>query len=323
VILFIIVILLLIFYLLFAYSLFQKVICREKKRPNKKPSFDLSAVHERKCNNGFSLKEMVSDGRKWLENREHKPFEIKTFDGLTLCGKIYVPDCEPKSIAVFVHGFRSYADRDRPYRKRDYLSKGFTVVEYDLRGCGKSDGKYVTYGILDRFDLRDIVLYINGLFPNLPIVLEGISMGGATVCMTAGLDLPENVKLIVADCPVADPFKQILYTEKCDVGFSLSITTEIVRLFGILFAKFDLKAVSAENEIRKSKIPLYLIHGTADKTVPVSAGKSIFENCPSSKKILIVEDADHGLSYLMNTDEYENGLNEMLNKYVCPQNPIA
>ena len=47
------------------------------------------------------------------------------------------------------------------------------------------------------------------------VVLDGISMDGATVLMAAGLDLPPNVVGVIADCPFTSPrdiFEHVMRT---------------------------------------------------------------------------------------------------------------
>lgn len=54
---------------------------------------------------------------------------------------------------------------------------------------------------MDRYDAEKWVEYVIERFGNnSEIFLHGISMGGATVLMASGLNLPNNVKAIISDC---------------------------------------------------------------------------------------------------------------------------
>ena len=64
----------------------------------------------------------------------------------------------------------------------------------DLRGCGESGGAYIGMGWPDRKDMLHWIDWIIRRDSGAQIVLYGISMGGATVMMTAGEELPEQVK---------------------------------------------------------------------------------------------------------------------------------
>ena len=72
-------------------------------------------------------------------------------------------------------------------------TRGYSVLLPDLRASGKSEGKYIGMGWLDRADIKRWVEYINNNYPNKKIILYGVSMGAATVMMSAG----ENLKNVV------------------------------------------------------------------------------------------------------------------------------
>lgn len=40
----------------------------------------------------------------------------------------------------------------------------FDVVAFDFRGCGKSDGKYLTLGYLEKWDVKAVVEYVDSHF---------------------------------------------------------------------------------------------------------------------------------------------------------------
>ena len=50
--------------------------------------------------------------------------------------------------------------------------------------------------------------------PNAEIALFGVSMGGATVMMTSGEDLPSNVKVIIEDCGYSTVMDEFTYQLK-------------------------------------------------------------------------------------------------------------
>ena len=72
----------------------------------------------------------------------------------------------------------------------------------DQRAHGKSEGRTMTFGVFERFDVLSWIDYtVERVGKKTRIVLAGISMGAATVLMASNLNLPPNVKGIMADCP--------------------------------------------------------------------------------------------------------------------------
>ena len=70
----------------------------------------------------------------------------------------------------------------------------------DALAHGESDGKFIGMGWLERPDVLAWTDAIIQKDPEAEIILHGVSMGGATVMMASGEDLPDNVRCIVEDC---------------------------------------------------------------------------------------------------------------------------
>ena len=93
--------------------------------------------------------------------------------------------------------------------------EGYNVLLVDQRAHFGSGGHTIAYGIRERRDVLSWIEYANGRFgKDKPIYLFGISMGAATVVMAADLALPDNVRLICADCPYSSPRDIIFYVAK-------------------------------------------------------------------------------------------------------------
>ncbi|BDP53469.1 hypothetical protein EfmJHP35_13930 [Enterococcus faecium] len=79
-------------------------------------------------------------------------------------------------------------------RPQMFHDMGYNVLVPDARGHGKSEGDYIGFGWPER---KDYVQWINKVLENngksQEIVLYGVSMGAATVMMTSGEKLPDNV----------------------------------------------------------------------------------------------------------------------------------
>ena len=136
---------------------------------------------------------------------EYEPVSIVSHDGLKLFGKVYASGAAAPWLILF-HGYRSRAERDFCGGLRFGVESGYNVLLVDQRAHGRSEGKCLAFGVLER---RDCLSWVNFVVSRAgegaKIVLYGMSMGAATVLMAAGLKLPENVVGIVADCGYTAP----------------------------------------------------------------------------------------------------------------------
>ena len=124
---------------------------------------------------------------------------LTSYDGLTLHG-CYIPqDQDTHLYAVVCHGYGSQPSGMAAYAARFY-DMGFSILAPAARGHEQSQGDYVGMGWHERHDIIDWVNTLVDQDPQAQILLFGVSMGGATVMMVSGEELPDNVKCIIEDC---------------------------------------------------------------------------------------------------------------------------
>src|SRR5699024_8940924 len=138
----------------------------------------------------------------WVRNQEFENIEMKSYDNLTLQGYLLEAKEPTNKVVVMAHGYLGNAKQMGLYGQYYYEELGYHFFTADLRGHGQSEGDYIGFGWHDRLDYVDwLDVIIEKFGPDTEIVLHGISMGAATVLMTSGEDLPNNVKAIIADSP--------------------------------------------------------------------------------------------------------------------------
>lgn len=140
-------------------------------------------------------------------------------------------------------------------------------------------------------------------------------MGGATVLMTSGLDLPEQVKGIVSDCA---------FTSAWDVFSSVLKTTYHMPTFPLMHlsdrmarreAGYGLKECNALDEVKKSHVPTVFIHGDKDTFVPCRMVYDLYEACAAPKELVIVEGASHAESYYKAPEKYLAAVQTWIDRY--------
>lgn len=247
-----------------------------------------------------------------LSDRPCEFVTIQSQDGLTLSGRYYhVKDGAPLDICF--HGYRSSPLTDFSGGSELSFDMGHNVLLVDQRAHGRSEGRTITFGIKERWDLMCWVDYALERFgADTRILLYGVSMGGATVLMASELALPENVKGIIADCPYSSPMDVILY-----VGQSNPIPNWLIRPFVILGAKifggFDVNEATAASAVKNTRVPILIIHGDGDSYVPCDMSDLAVHN-PNMVTRYTFPGAEHGISYLADTPRYQKLVTEFMEK---------
>ena len=247
---------------------------------------------------------------KCVEEVRQVPFEevqVLSHDGLVLKGKYYhLEDDAP--IIMFFHGYRCSAIRDGNGIFLYTRKLGFNVLLADQRAHGNSQGKTITFGVKERYDVRSWVEYFTKRFgEKQKIYLSGLSMGGATVLMASDIGLPKNVIGILADCPYSSP-KAILCSVIRQMHFPVKMTYALARLSASWIGQFDVEEASAIEAVRNSQIPTLIIHGDADDFVPCSMSMDCQLAGEDHVQLVLIKGAAHGMSHCVDTPSYEEAV---------------
>ena len=273
----------------------------------------------------------MADGAKWeeyiklihkvKENFLPRPSEhvtIKSRDGLTLHGDLFLAEKPSKRTAIMFHGYTSCAMNDCPTMAEYFMERGFNTLLVDQRSHGKSEGSYIGFGILDRHDCLKWVEYIiERLGTESEIVLYGVSMGASTVLMASGLDaMPKNLKAVVADCAFTSPYDVFTHILKRDYHLPPHPIMDINERLCRRKAGYGFKDYSTIDAVKKAPCPILFIHGKEDLFVPTEMSIRNYESCTGPKKLLLVDNAGHAASLYENMELYENTVTEFLNEYL-------
>lgn len=256
------------------------------------------------------LADRIRDAARYLN--DHNALDIYTVshDGLKLHGK-WLPAENAVGTILLFHGYRSCFLSDFAVFIPFYHNLGFNLLLADQRSHGKSEGKYITFGIRERKDVLAWIRYLNEHMGGSPAYLGGMSMGAATVLMAAGGDLPSNVRGVIADCGFTSPGEiigEVMVRAKVP-RFPL---LQVAGIYSRLLAGFDLREYSTLDAMAVCKVPVLLIHGLDDHFVPCRMSREAFEACNSEKRLILVEGASHGTACLTDRSRCQRALTDFL-----------
>ena len=250
---------------------------------------------------------MVDDARKL----KYEDVFIKSHDNYTLHGRYYETK-ENAPVQIMFHGYRSHPLKDFSGGLKLAVDMGYNVLLVDQRAHGESQGRCLSFGILERYDCLAWSRYVvERCGENTKIVLSGVSMGAACVLMASELELPPNVKGIIADCGYNSP-SEIIHKVMRDLKYPEFPMYQFIKLGARLFGKFDLESASAREALKKSKIPVLFIHGDDDRFVPYEMSVDNYNACASQKTLCTIPKAGHALGFVTGKEAYINAVEKFL-----------
>ena len=215
-------------------------------------------------------------------------------DGHRLLGVLYLGRGEePKPTVLLLHGCPGLEKNlDLAVRLRD---RGWNSLLFHYRGCWGSAGRYDLRTVPR--DVTAAVDYLVGC-PRVDsgrIAVLGHSMGGWAALVTAATE-PRLRAVAVYGAPARLGAGLRLSPDRVEAEFTRFLATtpeEFAWQAAVVAEQTDALAAAAAIEPR----PLLVVHGTADRWVPVAQARELRERAGPSCRYVEVEGADHAFSW--------------------------
>jgi uncharacterized protein len=215
---------------------------------------------------------------------------FKAADGTKIHGW-YVPHDSPRAVILFCHGNGGNVTHRVDILKKLHDDASASVMIFDYRGYGRSEGKPNEMGILSDARAARTWLAQREKISETDIVMMGESLGGGVAVDLAAKDGAKGLVLICT------------FTSLPDVAASY------YPIFPIhLLMRTRLDSIS---KIANYKGPLLQMHGEVDSIIPYKNGRKLFDAANAPKKFLDYPLHDHNDSV---PDEFFEELNAFLEK---------
>ena len=98
---------------------------------------------------------------EWIHSQDFVRVETRSRDDLTLTG-YYLENPRADRIILMFHGWRGGWDRDGAAFAHGLYERNCSVLMVSQRAHGLSGGKYIGFGVLERYDCRVPVFFAHG-----------------------------------------------------------------------------------------------------------------------------------------------------------------
>jgi acylglycerol lipase len=233
-------------------------------------------------------------------------------DGLKIFTRHWEPAGAPRASLVICHGVNSHGGQ-YVRAAEAFASWGFAVTALDLRGRGKSDGERFYIDSIDDYvaDLSQTIELGRSHHPDLPLFLLGHSAGGVT-SVTYALDHQDRLSGLICEsfafrvyapnfalkllegashiAPHAHVLKLKMEDFSRDPEWVAELNADPLTHNEVqpvqTVASFARAGERFEREFPRITLPVFILHGTADKATRPDGSQQFFDQASSADKTL-------------------------------------
>lgn len=257
----------------------------------------------------------IQETKEWLQTASYEKLSLTSEDGYLFKAVTFSPEEESHKWVLLLHGYTGWKEELYPIAFQ-YVQKGYHALVPDMRCSGESEGDFIGMGWTDRLDN---MLWLNEILardPEAEIVIHGQSMGAACALMMSAEALPSQVSAIVSDCAYTDAYSMFAKQMKDWFGLPSFPLLDSMNLVLQLRGGYDLKDASALEAVKKTRLPVLIIHGDQDDMVPVEMAYELYEAAGGEKELLIVPGAGHAQAVDKDSEAYYDTVFDFLDKNI-------
>lgn len=255
---------------------------------------------------------------------KHNEGKFTGAGGLELYYQRWQPDGQPRAALAIVHGIGEHSGRYMNVVNQ-IVPHGYSVYGFDLRGHGRSAGQrgYIGGWQDYREDVRAFVRMVGEQAAGRAIFIMGHSLGGL-ITLEYVLQYPDGLKGVIASAPAlgqtgVPPLLIAISRILSRVWPTFSLKTQldasgisrdpaVVRAYvedplvhSLGTARLGAEAPTAmawtQAHAADLRLPLLIVHGSADRVVPPEASRIFFENASSTDKTRLVYEGGYHESH--------------------------
>jgi uncharacterized protein len=207
------------------------------------------------------------------------PVSISAADGVPLQAWNLRPRTRSRKTVILFHGLSDNRLGVISYTQI-FLKHGYDVLMPDARAHGASGGDMATYGLRESGDIR---LWLDWVEKNeRPSCTYGFAESMGAAGLLQSLQSETRFCAVVAESPFSN-FREIAYDRVGQFFHAgpwlgrivLRPVVEVAFIYSRWKYGLDFEQVSPEKAVASTKVPVFLIHGHADRNIPVRHSRNI------------------------------------------------
>ncbi|KAF5075079.1 Serine aminopeptidase, S33 [anaerobic digester metagenome] len=201
----------------------------------------------------------------------------------------------PKAIVVCLSGIHNPSATAYFGHAKLLKENNYATILFDMRAHGESDGNMICLGFKEYLDTKAIVKHIkaDSTYNNIPIVVFGLSMGGATAINSMG-EIPEIDGLI--SLSAFSSWEDVFYEQMASqsTSFLAKIVKPFVSIVAFVKYKVNVWSLNPVDGIKRlGNRPALLMHSKEDTQVPYSNFERIIHHAPLHVKTFVRQGDKH------------------------------
>ncbi len=241
----------------------------------------------------------------FYENLDKTDYTVTSNDGYVLHAEFLKNPKPSTEYVIITHGYTDNMMGALKYATL-YLDLGFNCIIYDLRGHGKNEPTFTTYGIRESDDLMCVIDDTRGRYRDMMTLgLVGESLGSGTTITC--LRYRPDIDFAIADCGFSD-IENVLKKGTPDILIDLADIGARIRYH---YALKDMRPIDALDD---NEIPILFIHGAEDSLIPPENSEAMAARTKGISEFHTIPGADHAVAIITDPEMYRGYVEAFLKR---------
>jgi alpha-beta hydrolase superfamily lysophospholipase len=227
--------------------------------------------------------------REWGLAYETRRIDVTSDESLEAW---FVPQAQARGIVLLFPGYAT-SKESLLAPAAAFHALGYADLLVDFRGAGGSSGSATTLGVREGTDVAQAMAYPRATWPDLSIVLYGMSMGSAAVLRAVAHEGVQPAAVILES-----PFDRLLHTvgnRFAVMGLPAFPAADVLVFWGSVQQGFDGFADNPADDAGAVTCPALVLYGQGDPLAPPAEAQAVFTHLQGRKQIAGLPSTGHEL----------------------------